>query len=139
MLVSFLQALQSVTYFTGSCFGYRVIEPTLWFLTKSPASVIPKEIMMKKISGRLCLALLLLAGAVNGQAQQRDPNYDPRANQAQQQPSQADPRSQQRQDGDLANRGQAEGGRQGRLSPEERQALRRQIDEAGHDIYRTRR
>jgi hypothetical protein len=25
------------------------------------------------------------------------------------------------------------------LSPEERQALRRQIDEAGHDIYRTRR
>lgn len=95
--------------------------------------------MMKKISGRLCLALLLLAGAVDVQAQQRDPNYDPRANQAQQQPSQADPRSQQRQDGDRANRGQAEGRRQGRLSPEERQALRRQIDEAGHDIYRTRR
>jgi hypothetical protein len=29
--------------------------------------------------------------------------------------------------------------RQGRMSPEERRALRRQIDEAGHDIYRPRR
>jgi hypothetical protein len=138
MLGSFLQALQSVTYFTGSCFGDRAIGHTLWFLTKAPASVIPKEIMMKKIPGRLCLALLLLAGAANGQAQQRDPNIDPRNNPAQQQP-QPDPRGQQRQEADRASRGQGEGARQGRLSPEERQALRRQIDEAGHDIYRTRR
>jgi hypothetical protein len=29
--------------------------------------------------------------------------------------------------------------KQGRLSPEERRALRRQIDEAGHDIYRPKR
>jgi hypothetical protein len=29
--------------------------------------------------------------------------------------------------------------RPGKLSPEERRALRRQIDEAGHDIYRPRR
>lgn len=29
--------------------------------------------------------------------------------------------------------------RQGRLSPEERRALRRQIDEAGHDIYTPKR
>lgn len=29
--------------------------------------------------------------------------------------------------------------KQGRLSPEERRALRRQIDEAGHDIYAPRR
>lgn len=29
--------------------------------------------------------------------------------------------------------------KQGRLSPEERRALRRQIDEAGHDIYVPRR
>jgi hypothetical protein len=29
--------------------------------------------------------------------------------------------------------------RQGRMSPEERRALRRQIDEAGHDIYRPKR
>jgi hypothetical protein len=29
--------------------------------------------------------------------------------------------------------------RQGKLSPEERRALRRQIDEAGHDIYAPRR
>jgi hypothetical protein len=29
--------------------------------------------------------------------------------------------------------------RQGKLSPEERRALRRQIDEAGHDIYTPRR
>ena len=138
MLGSFLQALQSVTYFTGSCFWDQGIGHTLWLLTKAPASVIPKEIMMKKIPGRLCLVLLMLAGTVNGQAQQRDPNADPRNNPAQQQP-QPDPRGQPRQDADRAVRGQAEGGRQGRLSPEERQALRRQIDEAGHDIYRTRR
>lgn len=108
-------------------------------MTKAPASDIPKEIMMKKMPGRLCLVLLLLAGAASGLAQQRDPGSDRRNNPAQQQQPQPDPRSQQRQDGDRANRGQAEGGRQGRLSPEERQALRRQIDEAGHDIYRTRR
>jgi hypothetical protein len=108
-------------------------------MTKAPASDIPKEIMMKKMPGRLCLALLLLAGAATGMAQQRDPNSDPRNNPAQQQPAQPDPRGQQRPEADRANRGQAEGGRQGRLSPEERQALRRQIDEAGHDIYRSRR
>ena len=93
--------------------------------------------------GRLCLALLMLAGVADGLAQQRDPNSDPRANPAQQQQQhqrrQPEPRDQQRQDGDRANRGPAEGARQGRLSPEERQALRRQIDEAGHDIYRSRR
>ena len=50
-----------------------------------------------------------------------------------------DPRAQPRQDNDRAQRAQAENPRQGRLSPEERQALRRQIDEAGHDIYRSRR
>jgi hypothetical protein len=95
--------------------------------------------MMKKMPGRLCLILLMLAGAANGLAQQRDPNSDPRNNPAQQQPSQPDPRAQQRQDAERAARGQGDGARQGRLSPEERQALRRQIDEAGHDIYRTRR
>jgi hypothetical protein len=109
-------------------------------MTKAPASDIPKEIMMKKMRGRLCLVLLMLAGATSGLAQQRDPGNDPRNHSArQQQQTQPDPRAQQRQDGDRASRGQAEGGRQGRLSPEERQALRRQIDEAGHDIYRTRR
>jgi hypothetical protein len=35
---------------------------------------------------------------------------------------------------------QADGNRrQGRMSPEERRALRRQINEAGHDIYAPRR
>jgi hypothetical protein len=29
--------------------------------------------------------------------------------------------------------------RQGKMSPEERRALRRQIDEAGHDIYKAKR
>ena len=82
----------------------------------------------------------MLAGVADGLAQQRDPNNDPRANPAQQQQRpQPDPRGQQRHDGDRASRGPAEGARQGRLSPEERQALRRQIDEAGHDIYRSRR
>ena len=94
--------------------------------------------MMKKMPGRLCLILLMLAGAANGLAQQRDPNSDPRNTPALQ-PSQPDPRAQQHQDADRAARGQGDGARQGRLSPEERQALRRQIDEAGHDIYRTRR
>ena len=73
--------------------------------------------MMKKMPGKLCLALLIIAGAANGLAQQRDPGSDPRNNPAQQQPAQPDPRGQQRQDAERANRGQAEGARQGRLSP----------------------
>jgi hypothetical protein len=39
-----------------------------------------------------------------------------------------------------SNSQQAENARrQGRMSPEERRALRRQIDEAGHDIYSPKR
>ena len=82
---------------------------------------------------------MLLAGAATGLAQQRDQGNDPRRGDAQQQQAPVDPQSQQRQDANRGGRGQADGARQGRLSPEERQALRRQIDEAGHDIYRTRR
>jgi hypothetical protein len=109
-------------------------------MMKAPASDIPKEFMMKKMPARLCLALLMLASAADGMAQQRDPGNDPRNNPPrQQQPGQPDPRGQQRPQGERPNRGQPEGVRQGRLSPEERQALRRQIDEAGHDIYRSRR
>ena len=33
----------------------------------------------------------------------------------------------------------AQHGKQGKMSPEERRALRRQIDEAGHDIYTPKR
>lgn len=110
-------------------------------MTKSAGVDNPKEMMMKKMPGALCLSLLLMAGAAEGLAQQRDQNSDPRRGPAQEQayPNQ---RGQQRPDSDRGAReprAQQDGGRQGRLSPEERQALRRQIDEAGHDIYRQRR
>nr|WP_217344851.1 hypothetical protein [Noviherbaspirillum sp. L7-7A]MBV0879038.1 hypothetical protein [Noviherbaspirillum sp. L7-7A] len=94
--------------------------------------------MMRKTLEKACLSLLLITGAVTGLTQQRD--QDPRqARDERHQP--ADPRG-QRPEGDRGGRdgrSQAEQPRQGRLSPEERQALRRQIDEAGHDIYRSRR
>ena len=93
---------------------------------------------MTKLPARFCLSLLLLAGTATGLAQQRDQGNDPLRGGAQEQRAPVDPQSQQRQD-PSRGRGQADGARQGRLSPEERQALRRQIDEAGHDIYRTRR
>ena len=35
--------------------------------------------------------------------------------------------------------GAPDAGRQGRMTPDERRALRRQIDEAGQDIYRSKR
>lgn len=41
--------------------------------------------------------------------------------------------------GDANNTSQDAARKQGRMSPEERRALRRQIDEAGHDIYAPRR
>ena len=108
-------------------------------MTKSACVDTPKEIMIRKMPERLCLFLLLLAGAANGMAQQRDQNNDPRRGQAQEQAYPSNQRGQDGERGGRDNRGQADGGRQGRLSPEERQALRRQIDEAGHDIYRSRR
>ena len=48
------------------------------------------------------------------------------------------------QDSSGAGDAEAQGGnmaerRGGKLSPEERRALRRQIDEAGHDIYKSKR
>lgn len=87
---------------------------------------------------KVCLSLLLITGAVTGLTQQRD--QDPRqARDERHHP--ADPRSQRPEAdrGGRDGRNQSEQPRQGRLSPEERQALRRQIDEAGHDIYRSRR
>lgn len=94
---------------------------------------------MTKLPARICLTLLLLAGAATGLAQQRDQGNDPRRGGAQEQRAPENPQTQQPQDANRGSRGQADSARQGRLSPEERQALRRQIDEAGHDIYRTRR
>jgi hypothetical protein len=94
--------------------------------------------MMRKTLEKVCLSLLLITGAVTGLTQQRD--QDPRqARDERNQP--ADPRGQRPEAdrGPRDGRNQAEQPRQGRLSPEERQALRRQIDEAGHDIYRSRR
>jgi hypothetical protein len=38
-----------------------------------------------------------------------------------------------------SNNGNDNSKKHGRMSPEERRALRRQIDEAGHDIYRPKR
>lgn len=94
--------------------------------------------MMRKTLEKVCLSLLLITGAVTGLTQQRDQN--PR--QGREERSQpADPRGQrpEAERGAREGRNQSEQPRQGRLSPEERQALRRQIDEAGHDIYRSRR
>jgi hypothetical protein len=94
--------------------------------------------MMRKTLEKACLSLLLITGAVTGLTQQRD--QDPR--QARDERHQPDYPRGQRPEGDRGGRdgrNQAEQPRQGRLSPEERQALRRQIDEAGHDIYRSRR
>jgi hypothetical protein len=100
-----------------------------------------KEIKMKKLLGRLVLSLLVLMGAANGMAQgdqQRDPRQQPSPDQSS--PSEARSQRPESERGARDARGaQTEGPRQGRLSPEERQALRRQIDEAGHDIYRPRR
>jgi len=102
----------------------------------------PKEIKMKKLLGRLGLSLLMLTGTVTAMAQ-GDQNRNPQQQQASPAPNlPSDPRSQhpENERGTRDSRGaQSQGVRQGRLSPEERQALRRQIDEAGHDIYRPRR
>jgi hypothetical protein len=64
-------------------------------------------------------------------------------------PQQNDPRRREFSAGDTSGSSQAgestssfDNGRkqgQGRMSPEERRALRRQIDEAGHDIYTPKR
>lgn len=88
--------------------------------------------------GNACVSLILITVATTGLSQQRDQEQR-QGRDERSMPS--DPRN-QRQDN---NRGARDGGiqtespRQGKLSPEERQALRRQIDEAGHDIYRSRR
>jgi hypothetical protein len=96
---------------------------------------------MKKLLGRLALSLLMLMGAANTMAQgdqQRDPRQQPSPERNS--PSEARSQRPENERGGRDPRGvQGEGPRQGRLSPEERQALRRQIDEAGHDIYRPRR
>jgi hypothetical protein len=97
---------------------------------------------MKQMLDRLALVLALIIGvtsvhAQNNQVQdaRRQPpagngKYDADARYARPDsaPSPAD-----------RHNAQPSGERQGRLTPEERQTLRRQIDEAGHDLYKRKR
>jgi hypothetical protein len=87
---------------------------------------------------QILLGMVLLFGSVNVFAeanQQRDaPPYSGSAHQRAERAS-FDSRSEPREN--AASHSDAER-RSGRLSPDERRELRRQINEAGHDIYRPR-
>lgn len=83
----------------------------------------------------LLVAALSATGAVSAQSRYFDSNYG-----AQQRDSRGDPRGRgadQRQNADRMREEQSQR-RNDRMSPDERRALRQQIDEAGRDIYRRR-
>jgi hypothetical protein len=102
----------------------------------------PKEKLMRSLPHKLVLVFALCAGGVSVYAQ-NDRGSDPRAQaQAQGGHVDADPRYPRTENGQSpVDRRNPQAGveRQGRLTPEERQTLRRQIDEAGHDLYKHKR
>jgi uncharacterized protein HemX len=69
---------------------------------------------------------------------ERDPRYDVRAYEEQRRAQQQQYQD-QRQDGRQDGRDRRGGGASGRMTPDERRDLRRQINEAGMDLYPPRR
>jgi hypothetical protein len=96
---------------------------------------------MKQLLDKLVFALVLLAGVASLHAQNDQAPDARRHPPAENGRVDSDQRNQRpdgaAQAGDRRN-AQPSGERQGRLTPEERQTLRRQIDEAGHDLYKRR-
>jgi hypothetical protein len=97
---------------------------------------------MKTVIGKVVLLLMLSAGMMNVFARPGEERGDRRDYSGQRQEQRDNARaadaSRQQQ---YAPPGtyQEDARRQGHMSPEERRALRRQIDEAGRDIYAPRR
>lgn len=85
----------------------------------------------------LLVAAISATGAVSAQSRYLDSNYG-----AQMRDNRADPRggyqNDPRQNADRGREEQAQRRNNDRMSPDERRALRQQIDEAGRDIYRRR-
>jgi hypothetical protein len=101
--------------------------------------LVPKEKPMKQLLDRLVLVLVLFAGGVSVQAQNDRAPDTRRPQSAENGRYDTDPRFSRKESGPLTpeqSNDQGGGARPGRLTPEERQTLRRQIDEAGHDLYK---
>ena len=85
---------------------------------------------LKKIG----ICILLLAGFGMAQADQRQDQNQRDTGRAERQQRMPERNDNIQQNGNQ-QQSPDQGRRQGRMSPEERQALRRQINEAGQDIY----
>lgn len=94
---------------------------------------------MMKMFRKISVCLLLLSAIMNASARS-DRAPDERREPP---PSQYEPRRGPAPDEQWQNRGRNaepnEGGGRGRMSPDERRALRQEIDRAGRDIYPRRR
>jgi hypothetical protein len=134
--------LQSVTHFTKNVLCQLIEELTLnlWRLNLNRYPVFTEEVhmmMFRKIS----VCLLLLSAMMSASARS-DRAPDERGERRAPPPSQYEPQRGQAPDQQWQNRGRGsepnDGGR-GRMSPDDRRALRQQIDRAGRDIYPQRR
>ena len=135
------RALQTVTHFTVWRLEPEEKRPTLEFMRQSQVGNM-KEIPMKISCKSIFLTLLLLVGTVSAYA-------DPGQGRGREQGGRQQDQSQQRYEGERdSGRGMQRNEQNGpdanrrapprnnsRMSPEERSALRRQINEAGQDIY----
>ena len=130
--------------------GYGIARSRLHFhlaVKSDRIGVLRKTIAMGMLLKRISISLLLMtsmAAAVAGPGSDREDHNGGRGARQQQRGEQNRParqpdQQQYRQQGN-GGQGAPDGSRRpGRLSPEELQALRRQINEAGRDIYIPRR
>jgi hypothetical protein len=94
---------------------------------------------MKMLFKRISISLLLMASTMSAFADRGQDRYRDQGNDGRQQSRQQD-RGREAYQGDNSPNSAQDGSRRpGRLSPDERRALRRQINEAGQDIYIPRR
>lgn len=113
----------------------------MWRLNLNRYPELTEEVHMMKMFRKISVCLLLLSAMMSASARS-DRAPDDRGERRAPPPSQYEPQRGQAPEPQWQNRGREsepnEGGR-GRMSPDDRRALRQQIDRAGRDIYPQRR
>ena len=135
------RGLQSVTNFTKYLLWQKVrgLTLNLWRVNLNRYPAFTEENVMNMMFRKMSLCLLLLAAMAGATARSDREREEPQPQRA---PRQYEPQRDNSRNQDLQNqRGNRDAGQpaRNRLSPDERRALRQQINEVGRDLYPPRR
>lgn len=144
------QALQSVTTFTEMGFKHSVKQPRISHDQRDEYTALWKKMRMNITLKKISLMLFLAVASISAASAFAQPQYHDdgfirvaqndrgRGHQGRDVQQERE-RSRDRSDNNGRGNAERNDNRRGGMSPDERRALRQQIDEAGREIYKPRR